>query len=81
MKFKVFLERVFWAFFIGFIILGLIGVAWAILDSAKEDMQKRDICEDNNGVTKGSGFRGYKCINESGIYEVVKLNEEWKMIK
>ena len=61
--------------------LGLLVLISNLMFAAIEFGEKISVCEENNGVFKGNSFKGYKCYNESGIYEVVELNEEWRMIK
>ena len=48
---------------------------------SQEAEEKMDLCTENNGVTRGNLFFGDDCVNESGIYIIVKLNDEWMMIK
>ena len=48
---------------------------------AQEAGEKIDLCTENNGVTRGNLFFGEDCVNETGIYVIVKLNDEWKMIR
>ena len=67
----------FWV--IMFLLLGAIFLGASL--KAQEAEEKINLCTENNGVTRGNLFFGEDCINESGIYVIVKLNDEWKMIK
>ena len=78
MKIKKKLDRIFWILFIGIFILGIIGFIWMVVE---ENYNKEKICRENNGVTKNGFMRQDNCINESGVYEIVKLNGEWRLIK
>ncbi len=78
MKIKKILNGIFWTLFIGIMILGFISLIWMNLE---ETYEKEEICRDNEGVTRGGLFQQDKCINESGVYEIVWLNKEWRLIK
>ncbi len=78
MTIKTILNKIFWILFIGMFILGFIGFMWM---SADQWIDKENICRESNGVTKGGFSQQDRCINESGIYEIVQLNGEWRLIK
>jgi len=77
MKFKKIFSLIFWILFIGFFVFGIISFIYVV---AVEDYSRDEICRENNGVSRGT-FRLDKCINESGVYEIVQLNGTWRLIK
>ena len=78
MTLKKILDKIFGILFIGLFIFGIIGFIWM---TTEQSMDKENICRENNGVTKGGFSQQDKCINESGVYEIVYLNRTWRLIK
>lgn len=78
MKIKKILNGIFWTLLIGIFILGIIAFISMV---AEEDYNREKICRENEGVTRSTFISIDKCINESGVYEIVKLNNTWKLIK
>ena len=78
MKVKKILDRIFWILFIGLFIFGIISFIWMGADQWSD---KENICRESNGVTKGGFSQQDRCINESGVYEIVYLNRTWRLIK
>jgi len=68
--------KILLGFIICVVILGFIGLIWMATDMLGNRMK---ICSESNGVTKGIGET--KCINETGVYEIVYLNDEWRLIR
>lgn len=68
---------ILWILFI-FVLLSTLASLYV---KVSEGQEKLNLCTENNGITRTNLIFGEDCVNESGIYVIVKLNDEWRMIK
>lgn len=68
---------ILWILFI-FVLLSILASLYV---KVSEGQEKLNLCTENNGITRTNLIFGEDCVNESGIYVIVKLNDEWRMIK
>ena len=67
-------------YLIAIIIFALVIMIFMVSTMITESKQ-REICEENEGVLKGSILKGMKCYTDDGIYEVIDFNGDWRLIK
>ena len=68
-------DNVIGVIFLVIFILGFAGFVWKAIDVTNE---REKICGESNGVMRALPIR---CVNETGVYEVVELNNKWMLIR